>query len=291
MIERIAGLALLTVVVLATAHVSQGAPRRGAKTQGQIVFWSDTPWPSIWAIRPDGSKLHRILRNRQNAKRPVLSPDRKWVAFDGAAPGKAPLSDFDIQIVHVDGTSRTTPTDSSEWDLNAEWSPDGTVLAFTRMPPGAVWRSAWIWTVRADGSAPTRLLKGQEARWSPDGKRLVFDAPTGVSDGDLFTAYADGSDLRRLTATRAYESAAGWSPDGSQILFTRSPGSGIGTVYAMSANGGKPRRLASGFAGSWSPDGTKIVYISPSSQLFVMNANGSKKRRIARVKALDPSWR
>ena len=63
--------------------------------------------------------------NRQNAKRARLSPDRSWVAFDGAPPGKQPLTDFDIQIVRLDGTDRTTLTDSDYWDIDAQWSPDG----------------------------------------------------------------------------------------------------------------------------------------------------------------------
>ena len=66
---------------------------------GLIVYWRESPFPSIYAIRPDGTHARRILRNRQNAKRARLSPDRSWVAFDGASPGKRPLSDFDIQIV------------------------------------------------------------------------------------------------------------------------------------------------------------------------------------------------
>lgn len=71
-------------VVLVGASVlglpaAEGAPR----ARGLIVYWSESPWPSIWAIAADGSRNRRILRNRQNAKRPRLSPDRRWVAFDG----------------------------------------------------------------------------------------------------------------------------------------------------------------------------------------------------------------
>jgi hypothetical protein len=82
------------------------SPAHRAAASGLILYWSDSPWPSIWSVRPDGSRRHRLFRTRQNAKRPVLSPDRQWVAFDGAPPGKPPLSDFDIQVVRRDGTGR-----------------------------------------------------------------------------------------------------------------------------------------------------------------------------------------
>jgi tricorn protease-like protein len=77
---------------------------------GLIAFWSDDPTPSIWTIRPDGSGRSRILRNGQNAKRPRLSPDGQWVAFDGTPPGKRPMSDFDIQVVRPDGKGLRTLT-------------------------------------------------------------------------------------------------------------------------------------------------------------------------------------
>jgi Tol biopolymer transport system component len=132
-------------------------------SSGLILFWSDSPRPSIWSVRPDGTQVRQILQTDQNAKRPRLSADRSWVAFDGAAPGKPPLTDFDIQVVHADGTGLKTLTASSEWDIDAQWSPGG-LISFTRMPPGALWRQAWIWTIAPDGSGLRKLVKGQDAR-------------------------------------------------------------------------------------------------------------------------------
>ena len=133
--------------------------------------------PSIWSIRPDGSRRHRILRNRQNAKRPRLSPDRQWVAFDGEPPGKPPLSDFDIQIVRLDGSGLRTITRSRQWDVDAHWSPDGTRLSFSCLPPhSADEHSASLWVVNRDGSDLRRLARGFGARWSPDGTKILYSA-------------------------------------------------------------------------------------------------------------------
>ena len=286
----LAGLACLIGAVISAAQV------RGSTTvagPGLIVYWRESPFPSIWVIRPDGSGARRILRNRQNAKRARLSPDRSWVAFDGAPPGKQPLTDFDIQIVRLDGTDRRTLTDSDYWDIDAEWSPDGQRLSFTRGGRGDLdWPNTEIWTVRRDGTDLRRLGHGGDARWSPDGTKLAFDAPTARSQGDLFVMNADGTNRRQLLATRKLEAAAGWSPDGKTILFTRfNDQSGRNAdVFVMNPDGTNRRGLAQGVAGSWSPNGKRIVY-TDSFQLRIIDADGSHKRKLRSAGVWDPDWR
>jgi dipeptidyl aminopeptidase/acylaminoacyl peptidase len=285
----VAGLACLLGALCATDV--RGGPAAGGP--GLIVYWKESPFPSIWSVRPDGQGARRILGGHQNAKRARLSPDRGWVAFDGAPPGKQPLTDFDIQIVRLDGSDRRTLTDSDRWDIDAQWSPDGERLAFTRGGRGGLdWPNTEIWTMRRDGTDLRRLGPGSDARWSPDRTKLVFDAPTARSKGDLFVMNADGTSRRQLLTTRKLEGAAGWSPDGEKILFTRyNDNSGRNAdVFVMNADGTKVRRLAQGVAGSWSPNGRRIVYTN-SLQLRVMNADGSHRRKIRSAGVWDPDWR
>ncbi len=266
-----------------------------------VVFWSDSPIPSLWSVRPGGSGLHRLFRSDQNAKRPALSPDRRWVAFDGTPPGKPPLSVFHVQVERVDGAGRRTIASrgSSQWELDAQWSPDGRWLSFSRMPAGPDWRHSRIWTVRPDGTGAHRLGRGTSARWSPDGKYLVVSATTPRSDGDIFMIDADGGGRHRLTATPDLEQPAAWFPNGKKILFTRFELDG-GDVFVMKADGTQVRRLttASGddIAGSWSPDGSKILFTSGRtgrSQLFVMDADGCNQRILSPTPTyqFDPTWR
>jgi TolB protein len=286
----LAGLTCTLGSMGATAAVrARAIPASG----GLIVYWKMSPWPSIWTARPDGPRAHRILRNRQNAKRARLSPDRKWVAFDGAAPGKPALSDFDIQIVRLDGTGRRTLTSSDHWDIDAQWSPGGERLSFTRGGRGKLdWPNTEIWTMRRDGSELRSIGPGSDARWSPDGTRLVFDAPTDASQADLFVMDADGSNRRQLLATPRLEGAAGWSPDGKTILYTRFNGNNgrDADVFVISSDGTNVRKLAHGIAGAWSPDGSQIVYTAPF-QLLLMNADGSHKRKTPLLGVWDPDWR
>jgi Tol biopolymer transport system component len=290
-VARALVLAGLTCLLLAGGPGA--APGRDSKNGGSIVYWSESPWPSIWSISAGGSRRHRILRNRQNAKRPRLSPDRRWVAFDGALPGKAPLSDFDIQIVGLDGSGLRTITRSRQWDVDAQWSPDGMRLSFSRLPPYARdEHAAALWIVNRDGSGLRRLERGFGARWSPDGTKLVYEASTGANQSALSVIGADGSDPRPLLTAPGIEQPAGWSPDGTEILFTRYDAANRPAVFVISADGTNVRRLAAGIAACWSPDGSKILYSADFfTPLLVMDANGSHKHALTTFAASEPDWR
>jgi Tol biopolymer transport system component len=282
----------LACVVTAVAAATAG--HAGSSGPGLVVFWSDDPWPSIWKVAPGGSKPQRILHNRQNAKRPRLSPDRAWVAFDGASPGKPPMSDFDIQLVRLDGTGLRALTNSTRWDVDAQWSPDGRTLSFTGLPPSHEWTGAWTWTIRPDGTRLRRLTYGQGARWSPDGRQLVVAAPTSGSEGDLFLVRADGSNRRLLLASPELDQPADWSADGQRILFTRlsGPPPERASVYVVNADGTGVKRIGPGFAAGFSPDGKKALFAETSpGRLLVMNLDGSGKRPLGGAVGSEPDWR
>jgi DNA-binding beta-propeller fold protein YncE len=278
------------------------APASQGRVGSLILFWSKNPYPSLWSLRPDGTHRRRVLRVRQNAKRPSLSPDRKWILFDGAPPGGAPLRDFDVQIVRRDGTGRRLLTNSDARELDAQWSPDGSRISYSRLEASAEgdWRKSWIWTVRPDGTDARPLVLGNSARWSSDGKQLVFSAPTGRSDGDLFVIGADGTGLRRLLSTARPEWPSAWSPDGRTILFSRSFGDGRSDVFTIGADGHDVRRLThapgENVGATWSPRGDRIVFASTRqglaySHLFRMRANGTRERAISFGDDYDPVWR
>jgi len=271
------------------------APGESRAGSGQtILYWSDSPWPSLMAMRPDGSGRHALLRTPQNAKRPTLSPDGAWIAFDGAPPGKPPLSDFDIQIVRIDGTHRKTVVRSPLVDLDPQWSPDGMRLSFSRWPPTADFRQSSIWIVGRDGRGLQSLGKGQIARWSPDGELLALDVPTGGFGADLFVLDMSSGERRRLLATPQLEQPADWSPDGKRILFTRFYLGGGSDVFVIDVDSSRVRRLTRApgedKAAAWSPDGKRVVFTSERTgheQIFVMNADGSNQRNISRTRSND----
>lgn len=128
-------------------------------------------------------------------------------------------------------------------------------------------------------------------------------------DFDLYTAKADGTDIRKLTNTPGYDAEATVSPDGKKIIFT-SERDGDLDLYSMDIDGTNIKRLtdAVGYDGGafYSPDSKSIVYrrstpttpaevaryksllaqhlIVPTTfEIWVMNADGSNKRQITNL--------
>ena len=80
---------------------------------------------------------------------------------------------------------------------------------------------------------------------------------------EIYSAKADGSELRRLTSNGEYNAEATVSPDGKTVIFTSTMDGDI-ELYSMRVDGSGVRRLTHrvGYDGGafFSPDGTKIVW-------------------------------
>src|SRR5215467_5228501 len=77
-------------------------------------------------------------------------------------------------------STRLTTEHYLDWERvsDAQISPDGTRIVYTRQFVNQMedkWDSA-IWIVNADGSQHRFFVKGSGARWSPDGKRILYMA-------------------------------------------------------------------------------------------------------------------
>jgi Tol biopolymer transport system component len=101
----------------------------------------------------------------------------------------------------------------------------------------------------------------------------------------IYRIEPDGSGLADLTPDgRAY--GGDWSPDRSRIVFASPSGEGSG-VYVMDADGTNRVRLAAGSSPVWSPDGSRIAFVSADG-VTVMNTDGSDTRAL--TAGVDPTW-
>lgn len=129
-----------------------------------------------------------------------------------------------------------------------------------------------------------RLLEVGDAawpRWSPDGSRIAF-VRMGDAYSDLYVVGSDGQGLQRLTRNQpsytpgsyqyvqnaVWALSPAWSPDGSTIAYVSDLNTLKNFLWLIPASGGTPQRIeASTRLGdnvdqpSFSPDGTKIVFI------------------------------
>jgi dipeptidyl aminopeptidase/acylaminoacyl peptidase len=112
-----------------------------------------------------------------------------------------------------------------DWERvsDAQISPDGARIVYTRQHVNQLedkWDSE-LWILNADGSQHRFLVKGGAPRWSPDGKRLLYQADGEPKGSQLFVRWVD-TDGPATQVTHVSEAPRGakWSPDGKSVAFS-----------------------------------------------------------------------
>ena len=179
---------------------------------------------AIFSVAIDGSGLRRLTRLRCDY-RPTASADGHFVVF-GRILGDCIHGDSGAVRVVTTATARVVRRlpfrFPSLWLYDPAWSPDERQLAYTVInadalnggPTGPSRMCCGLYLSGLDGSRPRRLL-GRDffvfgPAWSPDGTQLAFELFG--NDGDIWLIGSDGSQLRRLTQTKADDSQAVWLP-------------------------------------------------------------------------------
>ena len=226
------------------------------------------------------------------------TPNGSRIAFTSTKGGWA------AHTIGVDGLGdqRLTNTPGAAFEGDADWSPDGTRLAY-------VCGNFELCVMNADGSGQAKLTPAAtswptafnyevDPAWSPDGTRIAFASNSGLTRYDIFVASTDGSSVTRLGGTAADDSQPSWSPDGGQIAFT-SQATGDGDLYVINADGSNVRRLTKRKERDgnpdWSPDGTQIVFElhqNGQTDLGVVRPDGTGLRRLTKTSSqeVDPAW-
>ena len=209
----------------------------------------------------------------------------------------------DIHVVDVSGGSGRAITSDGvldpldAYDTHAEWSPDGTRIAYTRYARDLM---AAIYVINADGTNPRRLSPDGTydagPTWSPDGRRIAFEnRRDDVSNGEIYVMNADGTNRVRLTTYRQPDASPAWSPDGERIAYASYSEVGNGDIYLMNVDGTRRVNLTNDVPDdtepSWSPDGTQIVF-SRHGDLFIVNADGTGLTPLTTglLGAASPTW-
>ena len=277
----------------------------------------------VVSAAPDGSGGTVLADTREAEYLPTWSPDGTRIAFTrDSTPDRQGDNAEELWVMDADGSDQERLSDGYDpphyRSVNSRptWSPDGTRIAFaTRVesPEGGVrLYHGEIRAVNADGSGGEAVLTDtpeggadRDPAWSPDGARVAFVRDhdlDGAGRTDVYVARADGRGETNLSAVgpgRAGGASAShgepaWSPDGESLAFVAST-QGAGLVWSMGADGTDKRRLTD-IAGyyrfadlAFSPDGTKIAYISAGS-LVVMDADGTDEERIVEASYPRNVW-
>jgi len=126
-----------------------------------------------------------------------------------------------------------------------------------------------LWTANEDGSNVRRITDNTARdvypRFSPDGRWIAFSSNR-YGNYDVFVIPAAGGTAHRLTFHTGNDEVVGWTRDSQNVVFRAARGDGafpsVAVMYQVSASGGqeKPLPVDWGYWGSFSPDGTSMVF-------------------------------
>ncbi|MCG3125218.1 MAG: Protein TolB [Phycisphaerae bacterium] len=180
----------------------------------------------------------------------------------------------------------------------------------------------WFRNARQITRADMGLDRSGEAYFSPDGRRICFQAyPKGQTNYQIYVINADATGLKLISSGTGATTCAFFHPSGDRLIFASNhldlrpavlppevaekasqagqrnyawsffPGM---DVFEHDFRSGQQRRLieADGYDAecSFSPDGKQIVFSSMrdgDQEIYICDADGKNSRRITRAKGYD----
>ena len=163
-------------------------------------------------------------------------------------------------------TSAPEPEVSSQRVPSPPPSGPGGVIAFVSDREGV----DALYLMRADGAEVRRLTTAapvSHPAWSPDGRRLAFNAGSPRAS-DIYLISVEGSGLTQVTRDAAANFYPTWSPDSRRLAFS-SNRDGDWDIFVMDVDGSNVRQLVNSPGlddkPQWSPDGSRIGFATTRS--------------------------
>ncbi len=213
------------------------------------------PKTDIFVRDSPNSKPKRLVEGIM----PVLSPDGQKLAFctrERRGFGQ-------VQLINTDGSGRRELTHLQGGACPTDWSPDGEkILSIAYGTSGPT-----IFVMGSDGGNLKQITPGFGARWSPDGKRLVFcrNAEGRGTSGSIWTSNSEGTDAAKVIDDNSNVLEVAWFPDGKNIVFSSErKDKRKSSLFRISSDGSGLETIAvdkhlSLYFPVLSPDGTQVV--------------------------------
>ncbi len=178
-------------------------------------------------------------------------------------------------VMEDDGSNVRRITDSTFYDRNPSWFPDGKQILFerdlTRGDPLLHNANSEFYILDVKSGKEEKFMENhptdREPMVSPDGKHIAFNSVRG-EEWHIYVFTLESGTLKQLTNDGDVAASFGmaWSPDSKQLAYEREGPHG-NTIWIMNADGTKKKRVSSPRPGtfflstpSWSPSGKYIMY-------------------------------
>ena len=206
-----------------------------------LVFDSDRDGhQAIYRVPVSGGEPEALSADSGDDFEPSWSADGRELAYYGFRQGHRRLF-----VMPADGGAPSPVTADSGNQRFPDWAPDGRHLVYHSDRTGRF----ELYVIERDAAgrwgAPRQLTRegGQEARWSPDGRAIVY-----VRSTALWLIAPAGGPPRLLVDTsdpsvRPTPLLARWAPDGRTIYYKALDAEGRASIWTIPAQGGEPKLL------------------------------------------------
>jgi TolB protein len=245
----------------------------------------------IYIADYDGANPRRITNTTTLNVAPSWSPDNQAIAYTTWRPsGTGGFGTFqDITISWLYRGEMKSPGNGNPDRQNylAQWSPDGTKLAFTSNRDG----NPEIYIMNKDGSGLRRITNNpgidEAPTWSPNGNQIAWVSDR-TGQPKIYVMNSDGTG-QRLLVSDCYCDRPTWSSEPfNEIAFAAKNGPGY-DIKVYSFQTGEAKRITDSIGSNespaFSPNGRHLVFVSTrsgKSQIFTVDRDGNNLRQLTR---------
>ncbi|HEX7077532.1 MAG TPA: hypothetical protein VF363_03845 [Candidatus Eisenbacteria bacterium] len=154
---------------------------------------------SLGVMNSDGTGLHVF---NAGASYVAWSPDGTQLAY--VSTGLDGQATNDIYTIGSNGAGPQRVTSDGVAKTSLSWSPDGTKLLYCATQS--------VYVINVDGTGLASPCVGRDARWSPDGQRIILVTEQYDGNEEIYTMRPDGTDPKNLTRNAANDSDPDWGP-------------------------------------------------------------------------------
>lgn len=211
----------------AIAYVADQEPtpeeeKKQKERDDAIVVDREFRFARLWILDVESRKARMVATGPGVVSDPQWAPDGKRLAYQVAATPRADDGQLtDVFVIGADSGAQPRKLVTNPGpDNSPRWSPDGSMIALQMGDSGLV-RHDRLVVVSAEGGTPRPVANGflynvAQVTWTPDGRSLLFTAPTRTTT-QLYVVPAAGGTPRALTNLQGTWGSISWSKDARTV--------------------------------------------------------------------------